>query len=85
MPLKLCRFMTPVKPLPLLTAVTSTRSPTSRTSAVISWPTSYPSVSSSRSSTRRVPGSTPACSKCPASGLFSFDGRTEPKVTWSAL
>ena len=40
MPLKLWRFMTPVKPLPLLTAVTSTSSPFSSTPAVSSWPTS---------------------------------------------
>ena len=32
-PLKLWRFMTPAKPLPLLTAVTSTSSPASRMSA----------------------------------------------------
>ena len=38
-----------------------------------------------RSSTRRRPGSTPAWAKWPASGLFSLEGRTEPKVTWSAL
>ena len=61
-PLKLCRFIPPVKPLPLLTAMASTRSPGSHSSAVSSWPTSNSLVSSSRSSMRRRPGSTPAAS-----------------------
>ena len=39
-PLKPWRFMGPAKPLPLLTAVTSTRSPASKVSAPISAPTS---------------------------------------------
>src|SRR5205807_2340876 len=38
-PLKLWRFMEPAKPLPLLTAVTSTSSPAARTPTPISWPT----------------------------------------------
>ena len=59
-PLKLWRFMAPAKPLPLDTAVTSTCSPACRMSAVISWPTSYSEASSTRSSTSRRPGSTPA-------------------------
>ena len=51
-PLKLWRFMAPAKPLPRLTAVTSTCSPLASTSTLISWPTSKPSTSSRRSSTR---------------------------------
>ena len=39
-PLKLWRFMAPAKPLPLLTAVTSTRSPSASRSTLSSWPTS---------------------------------------------
>ncbi len=38
-PLKLWRFMPPAKPLPLLTAMASTRSPASHRSAASSWPT----------------------------------------------
>src|SRR5450432_2347056 len=37
-PLKPCRFMTPAKPLPLLLAVTSTRSPAANVPALTSWP-----------------------------------------------
>ena len=39
-PEKPWRFMTPAKPLPLLTAVTSMRSPSASRSTLISWPTS---------------------------------------------
>ena len=39
-PLKLWRFMVPAKPLPRLTAVTSTWLPAATASTVISWPTS---------------------------------------------
>jgi hypothetical protein len=48
--------MVPAKPLPRLTAVTSTFVPAGIASTVISWPTSKPSTESSRSSTSRVPG-----------------------------
>ena len=37
-PLKLWRFMTPAKPLPLLVPTTSTLLPTSKMSTAISWP-----------------------------------------------
>src|SRR5690606_6859889 len=57
-PLKPWRFMAPAKPLPLLTAVTSIRSPAADVSASRVWPTSYAEMSSSRSSTSRTPGST---------------------------
>ena len=39
MPPKPWRFMAPAKPLPLLTAVTSTLSPSASRSALSSWPT----------------------------------------------
>ena len=77
-PLKLWRFMAPAKPLPRLTAVTSTLSPLARLSTLISWPTSKPSTESRRSSTRLAPGSTPALAKCPASGLFSLRASLRP-------
>src|SRR6185437_9293578 len=59
-PLKLCRFIPPAKPLPLLTAMASTFSPAVHRSAVSSWPTSYWLMSARRSSTSFRPGSTPA-------------------------
>ena len=83
-PLKLCRFMAPAKPLPLETAMASTRSPALIRSAVSCWPTSYPLASSSRSSTRCRPGSTPAALKWPCSGLLSEDARWTPHVTCRA-
>ena len=73
-PLKLWRFMAPAKPLPLDTAMASTRSPGSMTSAVSCWPTSKPLASSMRSSTRCRPGSTPAAAKWPCSGLVRVRG-----------
>ena len=48
------------------------------TSAVSSWPTSYPLASSSRSSTRCRPGSTPAAVKWPCSGLLSVRRPSDP-------
>src|SRR5579875_183885 len=59
-PPKLCRFIPPAKPLPLLTAVTSTLSPAFSMSTVSSSPTLYSPVSARRSSTSRLPGSTSA-------------------------
>src|SRR5215207_2434024 len=77
--------MTPAKPLPRLTPVTSTRVPAGSDSTVISWPTWKPSTESSRSSTSLVPGCTPALAKCPASGLLNFLASRWPWVTWSAV
>ena len=54
----------------------STRSPVSRPSAVQLLADAKSLMSSRRSSTRRRPGSTPACSKCPCSGLLRV-GRVE--------
>ena len=51
---ELWRFITPVKPLPLLIPTTSTRSPAANTSAAITWPTSKRDRSSTRSSKSAV-------------------------------
>ena len=55
-PLKLCRCIAPVKPLPFETPVTSTRSPLANTSTTIVWPTAKSARSSTRSSTRCFDG-----------------------------
>ena len=73
-PLKLCRFMAPAKPLPLETAMASTRSPATRTSAVSCWPTSKPLASSIRSSTRWRPGLHPGGGEVALLGLVQSPG-----------
>src|SRR6185312_5846458 len=66
---KLWRLMVPAKPLPLLRPLTLTASPGSNASTVIVSPTAKPSAS--RNSTRCRCGATPACFRCPTSGLLS--------------
>src|SRR6266496_1905642 len=77
-PLKPCRFITPAKPLPLLFAVTSTRSPAANVPALTSWPRVYSAALSVRSSTRYRRGVTPAFAKWPAAGLVTFRGSMSP-------
>ena len=84
-PEKLWRFMVPAKPLPRLTAVTSTSSPADSRSTASSWPISKPLMSSRRSSTSLDPAATSALAKWPASGLVSLRASLLPKVTCSAL
>ena len=68
-PLKLCRCIAPVKPLPFETPVTSTRSPLANTSTTIVWPTAKSARSSTRSSTRCFDGTDAALGEVAELGL----------------
>ena len=83
-PLKLCRTIAPVKPLPLLMPVTSTRSPAPKTSAPMTWPTSKPLRSSTRISARCRWAGALAFLRWPSSGLERRWGLVSPNATWTA-
>ena len=70
--MKLWRFMTPAKPLPLLVPTTSTSWPASKMSTASSWPSVYSAASAVRTSVRWRRGVTPAFSKWPVAGLFDL-------------
>src|SRR5919112_5997173 len=74
--------MVPWKPLPLLTAVTCTLSPSENTSTPIVAPTSSPETP--RSSLRCLRGGVSCFSNWPACGLFTLRVGTTPKPTCTA-
>src|ERR1044071_7553653 len=84
-PLKLCRFIAPAKPLPMLVPVTSTYCPGRKCAAVISAPTSTSASSETRNSARRAFGSTLALAKWPRCGFVTFLTLAVPTPSWSAV
>src|SRR5215831_2971721 len=84
-PPKLCRFMTPWKPRPMLMPVTSTNWPGMKCSADSSAPTSRSAFLSTRNSASLRLGSTLAFAKWPRWGLVVFLALREPTPSWTAL
>ena len=83
-PEKLWRFITPEKPLPLLMPVTSTRSPAANTSAAMTWPSSKPERSSTRSSARYCCGGPRGGLQVAELGLVSRDALVSPNASCTA-
>ena len=83
-PRKLCRLMTPWKPLPRLTPETVRVSPGANSSTETLSPTLTSAPSSTRNSRRTRQGGRPALSKCPFMGLvtlFALRASTRPSCT----
>ena len=84
-PWKLCRFITPAKPLPLEIPVTSAFMPGANRSATpMRWPILNSDTSSTRTSTRCLVGVTLALAKWPAWGRLTCLAFISLKATWMA-
>src|SRR5207302_7877700 len=83
-PPKLCRFIAPANPLPLLTPTTSTRSPLANTSALIDCPTSACSPCARRTSRITRWGLSPLRANTPRAGLLILPSATSPNPNWTA-
>src|SRR5215213_5500455 len=84
-PPKLCRFMPPAKPLPMLVPVISTYWPGTKCAAVISAPIATSASSETRNSANFDFGSTFAAAKWPRCGLVTFLTLAAPTPSCSAV